>query len=111
MHNAAEQLSADNSAKINSGTSLIAAPHFFYILLIYFVSVVIFGDPDDGDAVGSISADRVKVICHDGDNICDGGIIVLPAHLNVRFSSGTYILMWELTGVVLYGCRCCCRIC
>lgn len=52
-----------------------------------FISVVIFGDPNDGDAVGSISDDRVKVICHDGDNICDGGIIVLPAHLNVGYPS------------------------
>ncbi|KFY07955.1 hypothetical protein V492_06679 [Pseudogymnoascus sp. VKM F-4246] len=62
VHNAAVQLSADNSAKVNS--------------------VVIFGDPNDGDAVGSIPAANVDVICHDGDNICDGGIIILPAHLN-----------------------------
>jgi hypothetical protein len=25
----------------------------------------------------------VDVICHDGDNICDGGILILAPHLTV----------------------------
>ncbi|KFY75163.1 hypothetical protein V499_04862 [Pseudogymnoascus sp. VKM F-103] len=68
VHNAANQLSADNSAKV--------------------AAAVIFGDPDDGDAVGSIPAAKVDVICHAGDNICDGGIIILPAHLTYSMDAG-----------------------
>lgn len=45
---------------------------------------MIFGDPLSGDAVGSIPAAKVKVICHDGDDICDGGVLVLPPHLNYQ---------------------------
>lgn len=48
-----------------------------------------FGDPDDGDAVGTIPASKVKTICHNGDNICDGGILVLPAHLNYQEDAQT----------------------
>lgn len=62
---------------------ILLAPVFFCVWLTFFFSVVIFGDPNDGDAVGSIPAENVKVICHDGDNICDGGFIVLAPHLNV----------------------------
>ncbi|KFX96247.1 hypothetical protein V495_03604 [Pseudogymnoascus sp. VKM F-4514 (FW-929)] len=68
VHNAAEQLSADSSAKVSA--------------------VVIFGDPDDGDAVGSIPAANVDVICHDGDNICDGGILILAPHLTYSMDAG-----------------------
>lgn len=82
MHNAADQLSSDNSANVDAGTSTLQVSAFC-IILTYFVSVVIFGDPNDGDAVGSIPAENVKVICHDGDNICDGGILVLAPHLTV----------------------------
>ncbi|KAL0564033.1 hypothetical protein V5O48_018021 [Marasmius crinis-equi] len=44
-------------------------------------AVVIFGDPDDGEAVAGISSSRVDVICHAGDNICEHGTLVLPPHL------------------------------
>ncbi|OBT39138.1 hypothetical protein VE00_09691 [Pseudogymnoascus sp. WSF 3629] len=68
VHNAAKQLSADNSAKI--------------------AAAVIFGDPDNGDAVGSLPATKVDIICHAGDNICDGGAVILPAHLNYSMDAG-----------------------
>ena len=48
-----------------------------------------FGDPDNGDNVGSIPAAKVKTICHSGDNICDGGIIITSAHLNYQNDAGT----------------------
>lgn len=51
--------------------------------------MMIFGDPKDGDPVGSIPADKVKVICHKGDNICDGGVLVLPPHLNYQQDAQT----------------------
>ncbi|KAF7914443.1 uncharacterized protein EAF01_000849 [Botrytis porri] len=61
VHNAAKLLPADTTAKISSA--------------------VIFGDPDNGDAVQGVSADKTDIICHAGDNICQGGSLILMAHL------------------------------
>ena len=44
--------------------------------------VVIFGDPDNGEPVGSIPASKVLVICHTGDEICAHTDIVTPLHLS-----------------------------
>lgn len=38
-------------------------------------------DTDNGDAVTGVAADQTQVICNNGDNICDGGALVLPPHL------------------------------
>jgi len=43
--------------------------------------VVIFGDPDDGAPLPNVASSKVDVYCHDGDNICVNGDLVLPAHL------------------------------
>jgi hypothetical protein len=51
--------------------------------------VVIFGDPNDGEPVGQIPADKVLIICHEGDNICQHGDIVLPQHLTYGIDAGT----------------------
>lgn len=48
-----------------------------------FKLVVIFGDPDNGKAVGNVPAAKTKVICHTGDNICQGGDLILTPHLTV----------------------------
>ncbi|KAJ7701434.1 cutA, cutinase A [Mycena rosella] len=61
VHNSAKQLSAAVAARISA--------------------VVIFGDPDNGQAVQGVSSSKVDVICHVGDDICLGGDLVLPAHL------------------------------
>lgn len=53
------------------------------IMLMVVQTVVIFGDPDNGKAVGSVSAAKTKVICHTGDNICAGGSMILQPHLTV----------------------------
>jgi cutinase len=53
------------------------------------VIVVNFGDPFKGSSVGRIPAEKVLTICHKGDNICDGGILVLPPHLNYDQDAGT----------------------
>ncbi|GKT88748.1 LOW QUALITY PROTEIN: carbohydrate esterase family 5 protein [Colletotrichum tofieldiae] len=45
-------------------------------------AVLIFGDPFDGQPVGNVPASKVKIICHSGDNICDGGIIITADHRN-----------------------------
>lgn len=49
------------------------------------MEVVIFGDPGDGEAVGSIPSSKVLIICHTGDDICLHGDLVLEPHLTVRF--------------------------
>lgn len=43
--------------------------------------VVIFGDPDDGVALPNVAASKVDVYCHDGDNICVDGDLILVPHL------------------------------
>ncbi|KAF9464068.1 cutA, cutinase A [Collybia nuda] len=45
-------------------------------------AAVVFGDPKNGQAFPGPIAGRVRTFCHSGDNICDGGIIITPAHGN-----------------------------
>ncbi|KAJ7715099.1 cutinase [Mycena olivaceomarginata] len=61
VHNSARLLSASVQARIKAA--------------------VIFGDPDNGDAVQGVPASRTDVICHIGDNICAHGDLVLLPHL------------------------------
>lgn len=61
MHNAADMLSAQDAAFVSSA--------------------VIFGDPDNGDSVGKISASDTMVVCHTGDLICAGQAVILAPHL------------------------------
>jgi cutinase len=61
VHNAASMLSTSTMSQVSS--------------------VVIFGDPDYPKPVANIAASKVMVICHTGDNICQGGDLILPAHL------------------------------
>lgn len=67
VHNAADILGATAMAKISS--------------------VVIFGDPDDGQAVTGANG-KTKVVCHDGDNICAGGDLILVPHLTYSEDAG-----------------------
>lgn len=45
-------------------------------------SVVLFGDPDDGSAFGSVPASKVSTDCHTGDDICLHGDLILVPHLD-----------------------------
>jgi cutinase len=65
VHNAAGMLDAQTAAKVNS--------------------VVMFGDPDEGQALPGIAASKVLTVCHAGDNICDGGVLILAPHLTVSY--------------------------
>lgn len=60
VHNAAAMLPATTMAQVSS--------------------VVIFGDPNNGQAVTNAES-KTLVICHAGDNICDGGDLILVEHL------------------------------
>ncbi|KAI5369835.1 Putative cutinase/acetylxylan esterase, alpha/Beta hydrolase [Septoria linicola] len=62
VHNTADLLGSQQSSRISS--------------------VVLFGDPFDGQPVGLIPADRALVICFTLDSICDGTSLILPAHLD-----------------------------
>ena len=61
VHNAAKLLPADTMAKVSS--------------------VVIFGDPKNGQPVAGASAAKTLVICHAGDDICQGGALILLPHI------------------------------
>lgn len=61
VHKAAQQLSAAAKEKVSS--------------------VVIFGDPNNGQPVAGVPKDKTLVVCRDGDNICEGGFRVLAPHL------------------------------
>lgn len=51
-------------------------------------SAVIFGDPMNGKPVAGIPAAKTKVICHRGDNICQGGNQILMPHLTYSQNAG-----------------------
>ncbi|KAK6225479.1 cutinase [Colletotrichum tabaci] len=68
VHNGAAMLSPDTVAKV--------------------AGVVIFGDPFNGQAVQGVDATKTKIICHDGDNICEGGRQIRRAHLTYGNDAG-----------------------
>ncbi|PFH46531.1 carbohydrate esterase family 5 protein [Amanita thiersii Skay4041] len=45
-------------------------------------AVVVFGDPDIGQAFPGGLNDREITFCANGDDICDGGVIITSAHLS-----------------------------
>ena len=69
-HNAAEMLNAAQTAFINS--------------------VVLYGDPDDGEPFGNVPAGKVSTDCHLGDDICLHGDLILPPHLDYCLDVQTY---------------------
>ncbi|KAL1983157.1 hypothetical protein VTN96DRAFT_407 [Rasamsonia emersonii] len=61
VHNAISQLPAETASWISS--------------------VLLFGDPDDGQAIPNVDSSKVDTYCHEGDDICQDGLLILPAHL------------------------------
>ena len=60
-HNAANLISESATAFINS--------------------VVLYGDPDDGEPFGGVPASKVSTVCHAGDDICLHSDLIFPQHL------------------------------
>ncbi|RGP73999.1 cutinase [Fusarium sporotrichioides] len=60
VHNAAGMLSASVTNRVTAALT--------------------FGDPKRSEAFGTIPSSRTRVICRSGDGICEGTIIVTPAH-------------------------------
>ncbi|KAM0797187.1 cutinase-domain-containing protein [Usnea florida] len=52
-------------------------------------SVVLFGDPDDGEAFGTVSPSKVSTDCHLFDDICLHGDLILPPHLDYCLDANT----------------------
>lgn len=60
VHTATQRLNAAQAARVNA--------------------VVTFGDADRDRTFGLVATDRTLIICHEGDNICENGIIITAAH-------------------------------
>ena len=67
VHNAAKLLPADTMDKVSS--------------------VVVFGDPNNGKPVAGAAAAKTLIICNPGDNICDGGSLILLPHITYATSA------------------------
>jgi hypothetical protein len=78
VHNAADMLSAEDSAFVSSA--------------------VIFGDPNNGKPVGKVAAANTKVVCHTGDLICAGQSIILAHRLRSLWLA-TWLLVLVLVQV------------
>jgi cutinase len=64
-------------------------------------AVAMFGDTQNEQQNGQIAnypKEKVKIICNDGDEVCDGTLIVLPPHLeyNDRVPEATTFLVSKL---------------
>ncbi|KAK6224703.1 cutinase [Colletotrichum tabaci] len=55
-------------------------------------SVVLFGDPLGGAAVPGVDGTRLLVVCHTGDNICQGGNFIFSPHLDYSLDAPTAAL-------------------
>ncbi|TGO63304.1 hypothetical protein BOTNAR_0102g00060 [Botryotinia narcissicola] len=65
-------------------------------------SVVMFGDPKNGTALAGIDSSKVMTICDPKDDICKGGDVILPAHLEYSANAGT-AAMFALSGLADVG--------
>ncbi|CAN9442652.1 unnamed protein product [Alternaria alternata] len=52
-------------------------------------AVETFGDADRDETFGPVAANKVLIICHEGDNICDNGLIITPQHRNYEIDAPT----------------------
>ena len=89
MHNAAGRTSSANAAKVAAGTSPPTPQSSNTGRANNHLPVVVFGDPKKGQSLSPIAASKVLTICHDGDNICEGGSSITIAHLTYQMDVGT----------------------
>lgn len=61
-----------------------------------------FGDPKNGTALNGIDPSRVMTICNPKDDICKGGDVIRPAHLEYSTNAGT-AAMFSLSGLADVG--------
>lgn len=51
-------------------------------------AAVLFGNPENGEAVPNVNNANTKTFCRAGDLICEGQAIVLPPHLTYGLDAG-----------------------
>ncbi|KAH8834048.1 cutinase [Flagelloscypha sp. PMI_526] len=61
---------------VHNASKLISAATASHV-----AAVVVFGDPDRGQAFGNSLTSKSVTCCRAGDNICDGGVLILAPHL------------------------------
>jgi hypothetical protein len=44
---------------------------------------------DNGQSIPNVDASKVHTVCHSGDNICQDGLLILPAHLTYALDVAT----------------------
>jgi len=76
------------------------------------VAVVTFGDPDRDQVLPGVLEGRRKTFCAKDDLICDGKVIVLPAHLSESYRRVSEIpscrRQWDSNRIFFSGRSCIC---
>lgn len=52
-------------------------------------AVVVFGDPLSRKPLNNIDASKVRIVCHEGDDICAQGVFILPQHLTYAIDAAS----------------------
>ncbi|KIJ53986.1 carbohydrate esterase family 5 protein [Sphaerobolus stellatus SS14] len=74
----------------SQGAQLVhkAAPQLSSAVQSRVDAIVMFGDPDDGQALPGVLNSRSLTFCAQGDDICAGGSIINAAHLSYGADAG-----------------------
>ena len=81
------QLHNDLPLQLRPASVLVSLISSYTIALYLLFLVVTFGDADRDETFGSVATSKVLIICHDGDNICDNGIIITAQHRNYEIDA------------------------
>ena len=96
VHNAAAQLPASAMANVAAAV-VFGDPSKLPVALaliwgcafpFHFSSRELIMAKENGTAVQGVSAAKTKIICHTGDNICQGGSSVTLAHMTYGLDGG-----------------------
>jgi cutinase len=80
VHNAAKLLPASTMAKVSS-VLIFGDPGMCSDSFSKLITLILFPSSDFGQPVAGASPAYTKVICHEGDNICEHGDLILIPHL------------------------------
>ncbi|THU75838.1 hypothetical protein K435DRAFT_625306, partial [Dendrothele bispora CBS 962.96] len=62
---------------VHNSAKLLSADDIYVYVILYSRVISTMAKPSTG-----VSPDNTKVICHNGDNICAHGDLILPPHLS-----------------------------
>jgi cutinase len=90
VHKAAKLLPAATTAKVSSAVIFGDPGLCFQTLLTNFYGkLTICYFIDNGQAVQGVASSKTDIICHVGDNICQGGDMILGPHLTYYMDVGS----------------------